>query len=116
MDENEKPFTDSLSTDIVLLSSFLNETSESGWKCSNTRLNFLDHISTILNIGGSVNAVAGNIGPGSIKFIVFTAETARPRQNQQFAIRGPQNCRLQSIIPDSKKGAELLGNWAHYTK
>lgn len=119
MGEDEQPFTDSFSTDIMLLSSFLNHKTEPGLEPPNTRPTLLDHISTLLDTGNSDNSsnvVAANIGDGCIKFVIFTEGIAPPHQNQHTTFRGPQNCSLRSIILDPKKGAELLHNWVRHDK
>ncbi|KIK69407.1 hypothetical protein GYMLUDRAFT_237210 [Collybiopsis luxurians FD-317 M1] len=119
MNELDKLFTNSFSTDIVILSSFLslqafNEPgATAGWVTP--PLNLLNNISTLLTIGhisNSMNAIVGNINATTVKCLVFT----NPIASQDQHIRGvpatkTQGCSLKSFKLDPKRGAELLNNW-----
>jgi hypothetical protein len=126
MNETEdKPFTDNLATDIVLLSSFLSSQEQIGLSQpqakKNQNLNLLSHISTLLTTGtlSSANAVVGSIESTSIQCLVFTDSTSRTYPSQQQMLnpsvanfRGPQSWSLSSIVPNSARGAELLNRWS----
>ena len=117
MDENERPFTDSLSTDIVVLSCFLNSVTSTEQKLPTSRLTFVDHISTLLNVGSnynSVNAVAASLDLSAIRFVVSAAKNALPPRSLSTTLQDGQKYTLQSIIPNAKRGEKLLMTWSHH--
>lgn len=108
----DKPLTNNLTTDIVLLSSFLSNEGRHVNKES-AEHKMLNHISTLLNVSntGSVHTVVGDIDAEHIQCTIFTEK--RSVIGQDSAKAGPRNCQRQSVIPDPKRGAGLLENWEH---
>ena len=109
----EETFTNSIASDIILLSSFLSSKGITGPSelepTGNTALNLLSDISRLLdsqNTANSANAVAGNIGSDSISCLVLKASPNNASKTR-FYNRSSQ----LSIILNPKEGAQLLDAW-----
>ncbi|KAJ3732072.1 hypothetical protein DFJ43DRAFT_1154791 [Lentinula guzmanii] len=95
----DKPFTESYSSDITLLSAWLRgqqpaESSTQPCPRNYSTLTFLNRLSTLLTTGNehspsadNVHAISGYMDANSIHFLIFS-ENAGPKYNAQRAISG----------------------------
>ncbi|KIK63411.1 hypothetical protein GYMLUDRAFT_241894 [Collybiopsis luxurians FD-317 M1] len=118
MDEefNNRSFTDSLSADIIVLSSFLHGEREPGFRAepddrTSLSVGLVKRITTLLTTGSSkdvennsVNAVIARIDPSSVECHIFS-------DNYSMEEGGSQNEELVSLTLDADKGEILLRNW-----
>lgn len=108
--------TNSLFTDITLLSSYISETSKkaSSWQFkfnrSNAEQDILDHLTTLANVKHSsqdIRIVAQTNNAEGVKCDIFIPITPCPGQIQVSSFTP------QPAILDPKKGSKVLANWDH---
>ena len=108
------PLTDSLVTDIVLLSSYLSvitRTSPSDFQnYSCAELNASDHLATLFNVGNFSHDICTVVQTDAESAMCTVLIPTTPSSGQ---LQGPQSYNLQSASLNPKKGAEVLDNWDH---